>query len=264
MAQTTTTVAVAEDPGTDVPRVEVSDIHALNQVIASLEGVPDDKIGGMLEVAKKKILEKRRRERVQQKFRAQLETLVRTGYPFAAGMTSQEFENSFLPLLEKIGPDVEREGGRIPLLLVVPACIVPLRVQEDILSSQRMRVSRQFEPCFLERTSGIQLPLGPYIATDVGCWENTNHKVSDAVRQFQDKGREELVPEELLATALHVLGALRGRKGILGTRDRLSGDRAISLSHQCAGDQSEWISFSSSPIHSSSDLEVWSCAKRIR
>lgn len=264
MAQTTTAVAVAEAPGTDVPRVEVSDVYTLNQVIKSLEGVSDEKIAGMLEVARKKILEKRRGERILQRFSAQLETLIRTGYPAAVGMTPQEFVNSFLPLLTKIGPDVEKEGGRIPLLLVVPACIVPLRVQETIVSAQGVEVRRMFAPCLLERAPGVSLPLGPYIATDVGCYERTNYKVSDIVRQFQGKGREEIVPAELLAIALHVPGALRGRKGILGTRDRLSGDRAISLSYQCAVDGKEWISFSSSPMMGAPDLEVWSCAKRIR
>lgn len=174
----------------------------------------------------------------------QVATLVRLGYPEAAGMSADAFTRRLAPLRDaagRLGTVRPPEEGRAPVLLVVTRALVPV---EEAMARTRLAgrsapgfVDRTYEPGALARfvaTEPVALPDTPaYLVVDVERGEEFCGAVpADALVTLAGRGRTPLTIEEGVAYVTQFPAAL-------------ATNRCFSLAGSRAGDKrvpALWIS----------------------
>jgi Family of unknown function (DUF5701) len=165
-------------------------------------------------------------------FDAQVDTLLRKGYPTLAGMRAEELVGALEPLRDRAAAlDIETDG-HIPFVVVIGAELMPAAHAVTMVeldgrpgfTDMEAADAASFEPL-----PSIRLPDEPaYLITDIDPGEALRDVTpDDALPRITDAGRSPLTLEEGIALATHHPEVLRERTcySMLGSR---SGDRRVT------------------------------------
>lgn len=161
----------------------------------------------------------------------QLEVLVRTGVPAAAGMAEDAFLRLLLPLSDAL-PPAPPADGTLPFVVVLPPGMVPALALVERLelrgrsgySSMTAEELPRFRP-----SDDVDVPARPYLAVGVDTGADTlGVPPDDALPRLLARGRSPLTLEEGLAVVLQFPEVLKERNcfemlGSRGTDRRVTG-----------------------------------------
>ncbi len=147
-------------------------------------------------------------------FNAQVDTLVRLGYPRFFGLTAHAFRDALAPLQQQLpegaggAPMPPPESSHVPWVLVVHSPCAPVA---DTLALATRRGQAAFErlfpkaPADFAPIAAVQLPEGDaYLLQDVDRGAATlNVTPDEALRRIEADGRSPLTLEEGVALLTH-------------------------------------------------------------
>ena len=173
-------------------------------------------------------------------FAAQVETLIRKGYPGRAGLSEDAFADRIAPLegrlddLGVVGADGE---GRVRFVVVVPAELVPPDEAIQLVELEgRHGFTRMDDLARFTPIEGVELPSGPaYLVGDVDTGRATLNVTPDAaLPTIVGEGRSPLTIDEGVALLTHHPEVLRTHNAfsMLGSR---CGDRRVTAMWVSAG-----------------------------
>ncbi|MBW1916496.1 MAG: hypothetical protein JRI57_00530 [Deltaproteobacteria bacterium] len=139
-------------------------------------------------------------------FYQQVNRIIANRFHLAAGLSQEDFINSYIRPLEQLMVDIHTETesteDRIPILIVVPNNIVSLSYQlksirENLNDTQLEYIVR---PEWFKNAEGVSTPDQPYLLLDVETgYAMLNTPPKKCVALFQNQGRLPLTIDEGLA-----------------------------------------------------------------
>jgi hypothetical protein len=167
-----------------------------------------------------------------QAFDAQVDALLRRGYPTLAGMGEEEFVHHVEPLRAHVAGLAATPDGRIPFVVVVTSALVPAAHAISLVqlgtrtgfTDMEAQDAARFGP-----TADVALPdRSAYLLTDVDPGEATRDVTpDDALGKITAAGRSPLTLDEGIALVTHHPEVLTERTcfSMLGSR---CGDRRVT------------------------------------